>query len=348
MKKKTWIRLTLIFLITAGFLFFFFRRFDWKSVWSSLTNVNVAILALVILMTPLHLVTRAFRWRYLLIHEKKDVKFYNLFAGNAIGFTVTFLLPGRLGEIVKPLYVAKKEGVRPGFALGTVVVERIFDIFTMCFLLGVFLLARPLYASTFRVEAEAYAKLNYWGIIGVAFASVLLIVSLFIYFFKEKALKTAAFFMKPFPQKSGQKILTLLHEFIDGLKFFHSLGNLLIYIFLSFVVWLSITFFYWVFFLAYHVNIPYFFLIPYIFLTMVGASIPTPGMAGGFDAFSLIGLTLLFPAFFPPDDPSRAQALTVAVHAIQLVMTCLVGYVILWKEGLTLLQLKKLRERIEP
>jgi len=342
MTKKTWIRLTFILLITVGFLFFFFRRFEWKSVWSSLTDVNVTILVLAILMVPLHLVTRAFRWRYLLIHEKKDVKFYNLFAGNAVGFTVTFLLPGRLGEIVKPLYLAKKEGVRPGFVLGTVVVERIFDMFTMCFLLGVFLLAKPLYASTFRVEAEAYAKLNYWGIIGVAFATVLLGVSLFFYFFRERALKTAAFFLKPFPQKIGQKILTLLHEFIDGLKFFHSLRNLLVYAGLSYVVWLGITFFYWVFFQAFGIQPSFFLLIPYIFLTMIGASIPTPGMLGGFHQFSKLGLVELYGV-----DPNLALGATIVVHALQLVVTCLIGYAILWKDGLSLFQLKRLGETMD-
>jgi len=346
--KKTWIRLALIFLLTAVFLFFFFRRVDWKEVLRYLTDANIAILVLVFLLTPLHLLMRAFRWKYLLIHEKRDVRLFNLFAGNAIGFTVTFLLPGRLGEIVKPLYVARKENVRPGFALGTVVVERIFDVFAMCFLLGVFILARPLYGSTFKVQSGAYSKLYLWGIIGAVFASVLLGLSLLFFFYKEKALDLTARILKPLSQKFAHKVLNLLREFIDGLKFFHSLGNVLIYIGLSLAVWLGITFYYWVFFLAYHVAIPYFYLIPYIFLAMVGASIPTPGMVGGFHAFSLLGLTLFFPQFFPPEDPSRGQGLTIAVHAIQLVVTCLLGYVILWKEGLTLIQLKKLKETIEP
>ena len=101
--------------------------------------------------------------------------------------------------------------------------------------------------------------------------------------------------------------------------------------------------FYWLFFLSYRVSIPFFFLIPYIFLTMVGASIPTPGMIGGFHAFSQFGLTQLFGL-----DANVAFSLTVVVHAVQLVMTCLVGYGIVWKEGLSVLQLSKLGEKIEP
>jgi uncharacterized membrane protein YbhN (UPF0104 family) len=105
------------------------------------------------------------------------------------------------------------------------------------------------------------------------------------------------------------------------------------------VVWLGIIFYYWIFFLSYHVTIPYFLLVPYIFLTMVGASIPTPGMAGGYHYFSKLGLTLLFGL-----DPNLAVGMTIVVHAVQLVVTCIIGYVILSKEGLSLLQLKKLGE----
>lgn len=341
--KKTWVRLTIIFLLTAVFLFFFFRSVQWKEVFRYLANMNWALFVLVVLITPLHLVTRGYRWKYLLIHEKHDVRFYNLFAGNAIGFTVTFVFPGRLGELAKPLYVARKENIRPGFVLGTAVVERTFDIFTNCFLLGLFLLARPLYPAVFKIQTEAFKNLYLWGIIGVSFATLLLIVSLLFYFFREKAVRVAGFFLKPLPQKLAQKILNLLHEFIDGLKFFHSLGNLVTYIFLSFVVWLGIIFFYWLFLMAYHVTIPFLFMIPYIFLTAVGASIPTPGMVGGFHYFSKLGLTTLFGM-----DPNQAVGITIVVHAIQLVMTCLCGYVILWREGLTMLQLRKLGETNEP
>ncbi|MGB8951637.1 MAG: lysylphosphatidylglycerol synthase transmembrane domain-containing protein [Candidatus Aminicenantales bacterium] len=343
MMKKTWFRLSLIFLLTAVFLFFFFRSVEWKEVFRYLSDVNLPVFIVLLVLSPLHLATRALRWKYLLIHEKKNVRFFNLFAGNTVGFTVTFIFPGRLGELVKPLYLARKEKIRSGYVIGTVVVERIFDMFTMCFLLGIFLLVKPLYSSFFKVTAEFYSDLYLWGIIGVGVASILLAVSLLSYFFRERALTFVSLLLRPFPDKISKKILHLFHEFIDGLKFFHSVGNLLVYILLSFVVWLGIILYYWIFFFAYHISTPYFTLVPYVFLTMIGASIPTPGMVGGFHYFSKVGLTSLFNV-----DPNLAVGMTIVVHAIQLTVTCILGYVILWKEGLTLFQLKKLGESIEP
>jgi uncharacterized protein (TIRG00374 family) len=337
--KKTWIRLGLVFLLTFGFLFFFFRSVDWKKVFGYLTDVNLPLFVLMIVLVPAHLITRALRWRFLLMHEKKGVKFFNMFAGNAVGFTVTLIFPGRLGEVVKPLYLAQKEEMRKGFVLGTVVVERIFDIFTMCSLLGLFLLSRPLYSSYFQVNAEVASNLQRWGFVGVAFASFILFISLCLYFFRDKTLSFISFLLRPLPQRVSEKIVELSEEFIQGLRFFHSLGNLLIYTLLSFVVWLGIIFYYWMFFFAYNISLPYFVLFPYVFLVMVGASVPTPGMVGGFHYFSKLGLTSLYNM-----DPNLAVGMTIVVHALQVVMTCLIGYAILWKEGLTLFQLKKLGE----
>lgn len=337
--KKKWVHLALALLLSVAFLYFFFKSVEWREVWSYLTAVDLKIFILVFILTPLHLATRAIRWNYLLKHEKKGVSFYTRFAGNTIGFTVTLIFPGRLGELVKPLYLAQRENMKKGFVIGTVVVERIFDMFTMCFLLGVFLVAKPLYASFFQVDENAYASLYLWGKAGAAVALLLLSLTLLLYFFKEKALSTIAFFLKPFPHKFSERILELVREFIQGLKFFHSLGNMLTYILLSHVVWVGIVAYYWLFFLAYNVSVPFFLVFPYTFLTMVGASIPTPGMVGGFHYFSKLGLTSFFKV-----DPTLAVSMTIVVHAIQVVVTCLLGYVILWKEGLSLFQIKKLGE----
>ncbi len=339
--KKNSIRIAIIFLITIIFLYFFFRSVEWKEVFHYLTDVNLKLLILIIFLVPLHLVTRAMRWKYLLKHEKKDVGFFSRFAGNTIGFTVTFIFPGRLGELAKPIYLAQKEKMSKGFVLGTVVVERTFDIFTMCILLGLFLLSKPLYSSYFQAAEEAYSNLYLWGLVGVGFGSFLLFLALSLYFFKEKTLSIIAFLLKPFPKKLSQRILNLFQEFIQGLKFFHSLGNFFMYVMWSFVVWLGIIFFYWIFFFAYDISVPYFFIFPYTFLTMVGASIPTPGMVGGFHYFSKLALTSFFHI-----DVNRAVGMTIVVHAIQLMMTCLIGYAILWKEGISLLQIRKLGEDV--
>ncbi|HDJ23398.1 MAG TPA: flippase-like domain-containing protein [Candidatus Aminicenantes bacterium] len=342
MLKKPGFKFILVLIISFVFLYFFFRSVDWKEVFRHLVGVDLKFFALMILLVPLHFLTRAIRWEVLLKHEKSSTSLYNRFAANAVGFTVTLIFPGRLGELIKPLYLAQKEDIRKGFTVGTVVIERIFDIFTMCFLIGLFLVAKPLYAPFFQVDDTAFQRLYFWGLAGFGIAFGLLIISLGLYFFRDKALKLVSFLARIFPQKIRKSVLSLVDEFIEGLKFFHSVGDLLKYLLLSFVVWMGIIFYYWICFFAYNLKLSYFLICPYVFLILVGASIPTPGMVGGFDYFSKLGFTSLYHL-----DPSRAVGMTIVIHAVQVGVTCLIGYVILWKEGLSLFQLKKLGENTE-
>lgn len=340
--KKHLPKILIVAALTAVFAFFFARSVKWADVLKYIEGVNLPLFLLLFPFATVHLFTRGLRWRYLLIHEKKGVRFSNMVAANAVGFTVTFVFPGRIGEIIKPLYLARKEGIRKGFAIGTVVVERIFDMFTMCFFLGLFLLARPLFPGLFDVAPDAYGRLRFWGIVGVAFALALLVLIAALYFFRERAVGAIGFLLGPLPERIRRRIIELLHEFIDGLKFFHSPGNFVMYTLLSFVVWLAIVFYYWLMMFAFHVRVPYFLVVPYVFLTMIGASIPTPGMAGGFDYFSKIGLTSLLHV-----NAALAVGMTLVIHAIQVLVTCVVGYVILCREGLSLFQIKKMGESEE-
>jgi uncharacterized protein (TIRG00374 family) len=333
------LKIALAVALMAVFLYFFGRSVDWSQVPAHIADVNIPLFLLAIPMAALHFVTRAARWHVLVAREKLDVRFRNLVAGNIVGFTVTDLFPGRLGELVKPLYLARKEGLRPGFAVGTVVVERIFDMATMCLLLGLFLLARPLFAGSWPVAPEASEQLTLWGAVGVAVAAGFLAATLLLYFFRDKTLGVVGFFLKPLPEKARAAVLKVLHEFIEGLKFFHSPSQMALYGFLSFVVWLGIALFYWVLFFAYHVSVPYFLVIPYVFLTGVGASVPTPGMVGTFHYFSKLAMVLLFGL-----EAGRAAGLTLVAHAVQIAVTCALGYGILAREGLTLFQLKKMGE----
>jgi uncharacterized protein (TIRG00374 family) len=329
--------------LTVVLLYFFGRSVAWKEVPAHIANVNVPLFLLTIPLAALHFVTRSVRWHVLVAREKLDVRFRNLVAANIVGFTVSAVFPGRLGELAKPLYLARKEGLRSGFTIGTVVVERIFDAMTMCLLLGLFLLARPLFASSWPISPEASRSLTLWGTVGLAVAAVLLAVTLLLYFLRDKALHFVGFLLNPLPERAGAAVLKVLRGFIEGLDFFRTPGQLGLYGALSLFVWLGICFFYWIFFFAYHVRVPFFLVVPYVFLTAVGATVPTPGMVGGFHYFSKLGMVLVLGL-----DPGRAAGMTLVAHALQIAVTCILGYAILAREGLTLFQIKRMGESEKP
>ena len=132
-----------------------------------------------------------------------------------------------------------------------------------------------------------------WWFTGLV-AVGLLLVTLALYFFETQTLRLLGFFMRPLPQPVREKIISLVQEFIQGMSFFRSTRTLLAYFLWSLGVWLGIIFFYWIFFMAYDVHVPFIFMLPFTFLIGVGASIPTPGMVGGFHSFSKLGMTTQF------------------------------------------------------
>lgn len=329
----------IVFLLAAVFLWFFFRNVRWSEVWRYLQEFRLPFLILTVFLGPLHLVTRSIRWKYLLYPLKPDLRFGKAVEATTVGFTVTLLFPARVGEVVRPIYLARAENLSPGYLIGTIVVERTFDLFTNCFLLGTFLLTRAFFRHNLELSPGALGRLYFWGKIGLILAVILFIIIVSLYFLKERASGLLLFIGRPFPARVRSGIVKFGLEFTEGLKFFHSFGRLLGYFGLSLVVWLGISLLYWVFYTGYGLQIPFFFIIPYIFLTMVGASIPTPGMAGGFDYFSKVALTSLYGM-----DPDRAIGLTLVIHSLQFVVTCALGYVILWRNGLSLFQARKMGE----
>jgi glycosyltransferase 2 family protein len=343
--KRHLLKIVILTLLTAVLLYFFGRSVEWSKVPAQIAGMNIPLFLLVVLLVPSYFVTRAARWHVLIAPEKLDVRFRNLVAANIVGFTVSALIPGRLGEVVRPLYLVRREGggLRKGFAISTIVIERIFDLTTQCFLLGVFLLARPLFARSWPIGLEAGKNLTFWGTVGVLLAAALIAASVALYIFRDKALRGIAIMLKPLSERARQAVLRALGNFIEGLRIFRTPRQLALYAVLSLFVWLGIVLFYWILFFAYHVKVPYFMVIPYMFLTVVGASIPTPGMVGGFHYFSKLGMVLLLGI-----QADRAAGITLVAHAVQIAVTCALGYAILAREGLTLLQIRRMGESESP
>ncbi len=336
-KRRRLVNYLVIGLITIVFLWFFFKSVNWADTWKYIKQVKPYLMVFTLFLVPLHLVTRSIRWKYLLRPVKGNLKIFNAIEANTLGFTINFIFPGRLGEVVRPVFLARKEKLSAGYLIGTIVVERTFDMFAMCFLLGTFLMARPVYGSFYEARPEALPPLYFWGKVGLGLSVLLFILISLVYSLKGKDSRVIYSFSRIFPERIRWRVQSFGLEFIEGLKFFQSWSRLFGYFGLSLVVWLGICFFYWVFLLAYEVRIPFFLTIPYVFLTGVGASIPTPGMAGGFDYFSKLGLTTLYSL-----EANLAVGLTIVVHAIQLIVTCALGYAIIFKNQLSLFQLRQL------
>lgn len=75
-------------------------------------------------------VLRTARWR-IILHGVSRLSFWQAFHPLMIGFMMNCILPGRVGELARPVLLKRQHRVPLTAGLATVAVERIFDIFCL-------------------------------------------------------------------------------------------------------------------------------------------------------------------------------------------------------------------------
>ena len=100
MKASTRILISLV--LTVAFLALFLRSFDLGVAAKALGDASPLLLLAAVALNLLSYVVRAWRWRHLLAPMKERIGIYNLTSTTFIGFMVSFLVPFRLGEVVRP------------------------------------------------------------------------------------------------------------------------------------------------------------------------------------------------------------------------------------------------------
>src|SRR5262245_33906906 len=91
----------------------------WRASWSAL--------ALAAVINVAHNVFRVLRWRWLLDPVRENVPFRPMFTAVILGYMTTWLVPGRVGELVRPALLSAREKIPLGPCLGTVVADRLLD-----------------------------------------------------------------------------------------------------------------------------------------------------------------------------------------------------------------------------
>ena len=127
MSKKLIISLVVGSLISALTLYFSFRNVPLAQLAAYLKTINywwiVPMTALVIATFCL----RTLRWQ-LILGDIDRIKFWQAFHPLMIGFMINCVLPGRVGELARPVLLRQKRGVSVTTGIATVAAERIFDI----------------------------------------------------------------------------------------------------------------------------------------------------------------------------------------------------------------------------
>jgi uncharacterized protein (TIRG00374 family) len=312
--------------VAAALLWFFFRGLDLPAVWEAFREASPAWMAGSLVFTVLHYVLRAGRWRLLLSPIRKGVPFRSLLETVLAGYAVTFIIPGRLGEVVRPALLARRERLPLASTLTTVGLDRFLDGGALVVLLIVFLQVAPSSGpgSLPADYAGSLRDITLW--LGIAFLVVLPVGLWLLARFRARIPHAGSG-----PANWRRRLAGLLRSFLDGLAVLQGprplsgaiLGSLVIWLVLAAQAWFGIK--------AFGIDLPYTAAFALISFLAVGIAIPTPAGAGGFHVAGQACLVQVFGV-----NETQAGAATLALHLISVVPAILMGGWVLVREGVSL------------
>ncbi len=314
----------LISILVAGlFIWLAVRNIDLREVWVQMQRVTFYWLPPFIVVLAGSHYLRAERWRLLLNKEQRNIPRSTLFAGVMLGYMVNNIIP-RLGEVSRPVYVAKKHDLSSGNMLGTIVLERIIDVCTM-FLLMVFI---AFYISRDFGILEQIFGIESWSFFTYLIipAIILMLVAGIVIFYKLLVwIDSKQMIENPFLQK----VIKLSRSFGEGMISIKHVDNWPMFLLLTAGIWTGYIIMTYIPFYMLDLQ-DQFGLIPAdaIVLTLVssiGVSIPTPGGIGSYHLLMQQSMWLLYSV-------PLVTALTYAtvVHAASVLLVFIIAPVALW------------------
>ena len=320
---KRGLRITLSLLLAAVFLYLFFRKLQIGVVISHMARANWVWLAAAVGLQIIHLALRSYRWRILLAPMKGRIGFYNLFSTTCVGYLLSFIF-FRVGEVLRPLMLARREEISKSGAVATCVLERLMDFLTVAFLFSIYLIFMfdPPAAGTGTLDMRQIRQggLLFGSAVVAAFPALYLIVhyrhSIFKWLDSHRVL-------------NGSFLPKLLHSFLGGFDAVKSGWVFAMAWVQSLAIWLAITASIWVSLKAFDLPVGFTDSLLMMGLLTLGIAVPTPGGVGSYEYMGQLGLESVFGV-----DPNQAAAAILVTHAFAIAPVILIGIVLLWREGL--------------
>lgn len=322
--------------ISTAALYFAFRNVPVSDLFKYLASINYfwVLPSLVPVMISFYL--RAVRWRIILTSSRK-ITIGRAFHPMMIGFMINCVLPGRLGEVARPIILQKKEKIPFTTGLATVAAERIFDICLLLFLFIVTISAiqiRPdvnvafgkyhLNRATLDIIFGGMLKLAIVVIAGIILVTIGKVRDFF--YGIIRFLPNLVFFVGPniykaIQQKFCEPLIEIIENIAQGFALIRYPKKILFCSILSFLIWGLSALSYYIFSLGSPgINLTFFELSVVMVIICFFISLPSvPGWWGLWEAAGVFAMS-----WFGVSS-KEAAGFTLANHALQIFPVIIVG-----------------------
>ncbi len=334
MAKQT-VRVAVSLLLTGALLAVFLWNVNLHDVATALERANRWWLLASILLALASYWLRAVRWG-MILRPVGPTRHASLVLVTAVGYAAMTLLPARMGDLVRPVLIARRDRLPLSGAFASIVTERLFDLFTVVlfFLLFVFFPPAMSLGPRARHDLQVLTVTGYAIGAGLALGSLALLA---LFKYQEAFIDRITRPLGALVPKWREPVQHFLHHFLEGLKILQRPRDLLATLAMSVLLWWLI---YWqvkAVLLAFGLALP--LAVGYLIVTLgvIGLAIPTPGGVGGFHKGVQLGLTLFFGVGL-----DRATGIAIAYHATCFLPITVIGLFCLPVLGISLRETTRL------
>ena len=303
-------------------LYFAFRGIEWIQVAVTFRKANFFCLILSILFQLLSPAIAGFRWNKVI--NLPEVSWASASVSVMIGLMVNNILPGRMGEFVRPILLGQETKKSRAYLFATVVIDRVSDLLVLVILalfsFGMF----PLVAWARQLSIVGGAALI------VAFTAI----GLFSYSNTGSKIERIAYQLSP--ARFHNKMADSFQKLRLGFRSIGSIQRGIAVFLLSWSLWTAAFFSLYYALDSFGLYVHLWGMILLLAVLNLGSLIPSsPGYAG---TYHLLGIAMLSTFAI-----GKAEALSfiLVFHAVWYVPQTLLGLILLTKKNLSFWQLVK-------
>jgi uncharacterized protein (TIRG00374 family) len=335
MAKKA-IRIGVSLALMVVLLAVFLWNVDFQEVGRSLAGADLRMLIAAALVALFAYWLRSLRWQFIL-RPVGRVRHSSVLLTTAVGYAALSLLPARMGDLIRPLLLARREKISASASLASILTERVFDLWSVVLFFLVFIIWPPQMSNLGEQAQHSLEVLSLSGYIVGAGLLIGTLVLLGLFRYQERFVELLTRPVGWIRSSWKQPAANFFNHFLDGLRVLQRPRDLVITTVASIFMWYVICWQVRFTLLAFDVDLP--LRAAYLIVTMavIGLAVPTPGGVGGFHKATQVGMTLFFGIGL-----NEATGIAIAYHAICFVPITIIGLLCLPLLGVNLREVKSI------
>jgi uncharacterized protein (TIRG00374 family) len=317
-------------------------QFSGTKLWEAIRGANYWFLLLAVVTIYACYAVRALRWEKFQAHVGR-ARFWHIYAMNLAGFSALFLL-GRAAEPIRPLLISRKDKIPLADTFGIYALERILDAACTAVLAAVGLLVFESSGHLAR-EGAGSAFENGARTAGTAFSIGAIVAISALVYLRLHGSAVLERRMESWLAAHGWRasFARILLGFARGVQTVRTWSDLFAAVALSLVHWILVVLCYFLVTKSFGgqlATLTFSDAMLVLVFTMVGSAVQLPGVGGGAQALSIVAFTHLYGV-----GKEAAVAAAMVLWLVTFASCTLAGVPLLLKEGLSLGDLRRLRQQ---